>query len=126
MMTRTSHSLNWLLFFLFLTFWGTGCQFSTSGEKDPPRVVTDMLGRKVEIPQDVDSVIGVGPGALRLLVYMDLADRISGVEDVELRPGRPYALAHPELTGKPVIGPYMGGESELIAMNGPDVIFMAF
>lgn len=104
----------------------SGCQDASSNPNGPVREVTDMLGRRVEIPAQVDSMVGVGPGALRLLVYMDVVDRVSGIEDVELRPGRPYTFARPELVRKPVIGPYMGGDSELIAMNQPDVIFMAF
>ncbi|MFO8000468.1 MAG: ABC transporter substrate-binding protein [Marinilabilia sp.] len=104
----------------------SGCSQIPDQSKGPVREITDMLGRRVEIPEKIDSVIGVGPGALRLLVYMDLADRVSGIEDVELRPGRPYMFAHPELKEKPLIGPQMGGDSELIAMNDPDVVFMAF
>lgn len=104
----------------------SGCLNTSSNQNGPVREVTDMLGRRVEIPVQVDSMIGVGPGALRLLVYMDLVNRVSGIEDVELRPGRPYTFARPALVEKQVIGPYMGGDSELIAMNQPDVIFMAF
>lgn len=104
----------------------SGC-YHTSGKKESSgRDIIDMLGRKVKVPEKVEKVVGVGPGALRLLVYMDLVDRVSGVEDVELRPGRPYTFAHSELTDKPIIGPYMGGDSELITVNNPDVIFMAF
>lgn len=103
-----------------------GC-YSTSRENtSASRQITDMLGRQVQVPYKVESIVGVGPGALRLLVYMDLGNRVSGVEDVELRPGRPYTFACDELPNKPLIGPYMGGDSELIAMNNPDVIFMAF
>jgi iron complex transport system substrate-binding protein len=108
-----------LLFFL-------GCNFKSNQDSENSIEVTDMYGRTVRVPEKVNRIIGVGPGALRLLVYMDLADMVSGVEDIEFRPGRPYAFARPELTDKPVIGPYMGGDSELIALNNPDVIFMAF
>lgn len=104
----------------------TGCNFAAHENAPDSREITDMLGRRVQVPDTVENIVGVGPGALRLLVYMDLANRVSGVEDVELRPGRPYTFACKELTSKPLIGPYMGGDSELIAMNNPDVIFMAF
>ncbi len=83
-----------------------------------------MLNREVEIPVKVRQIVGVGPGALRFLVYMQLTDRISGVEDVELRPGRAYTFAQPTLTQKPIIGPMRGGDAELLAANKPDVIFM--
>jgi iron complex transport system substrate-binding protein len=104
----------------------SACNTVSDSNSSTSREITDMLGRRVEIPANIEKIVGVGPGALRLLMYMDLGDKISGVEDVELRPGRPYTFACPELTEKPVIGPYMGGDSELIAVNKPDVVFIAF
>ena len=118
--------VSWCFIGMIFLLLVTGCVNSSSRQKGAMQEVTDMLGRRVEIPKEIDSIIGVGPGALRLLVYMDLVDKVSGIEDVELRPGRPYTFACPELIEKPVIGPYMGGDSELIAMNQPDLIFMAF
>jgi iron complex transport system substrate-binding protein len=103
-----------------------GCDFQKDNGKETGREITDMYGRKVMIPEKVNSIVGVGPGALRLLIYMDLVDLVSGVEDVEFRPGRPYTFAHPKLTKKTVVGPFMGGDSELLTINNPDVIFMAF
>ena len=104
-----------------------GCiENKTSSSNNKTTVINDMLGREVEIPQPVKRVMGVRAGALRLLVYMDATAMVSGIEDVELRPGRAYALAHPELLELPLIGPMMGGDAELIAVNQPDVIFMTF
>ncbi|MBS3781283.1 MAG: iron ABC transporter substrate-binding protein [Candidatus Thermoplasmatota archaeon] len=86
-----------------------------------------MLGREVEVPKDVDEVIGIEAGALRLLVYMHATDKIVGVEDFEKRDGnRPYIMAHPDLQEKPSIGPIHGGDSELIAEQQPDVIFWTY
>lgn len=110
-----------LLLFAFL-----GCNFKSGNTHENRIEITDMYGRTVMVPEKIDRIVGVGPGALRLLVYMDLVDLVSGIEDIELRPGIPYGFAHPSLKEKPVIGPYMGGDSELIAINKPDVIFMAF
>lgn len=112
------------LFFPILLL--SGCHSSGNKNSSGQVGITDMYGRQVVIPEEVDKIAGVGPGALRLLVYMGLANRISGIEDVELRPGRPYAFAWPELLKKPIIGPYMGGDAELITVNAHDVIFMAF
>lgn len=113
-----------ILFLLFLLI--SGCHVTGNKKPESKREIRDMYGRTVLIPEKAERIVGVGPGALRLLIYLDLVDRISGVEDVEFRPGRPYAFAHPSLSEKTIIGPYMGGDSELIAMNNPDVIFMAF
>ena len=108
-----------LLFFLLKS-----CIAESYSASRPSRTMTDMLGREVEIPLKVEHIAGVGPGALRLLVYMQLTDKISGVEDIELRPGRAYTFAQPALTQKPIIGPMRGGDAELLAANQPDIIFI--
>ncbi|HEW92865.1 MAG TPA: iron ABC transporter substrate-binding protein [Thermotogaceae bacterium] len=93
--------------------------------------ITDLLGRNLMVPNDVKRVVAAGPGALRILVYLNATDRIVGVEDFEkLRPyGRPYILAHQELRDLPTIGP--GGPGKLpnleeILKLKPDVIFMTY
>lgn len=114
------------VFLLLLIFLFVSCNSHKDNGDQGEVEITDMYGRSVMVPGNVNKIVGVGPGALRLLVYMDLVNMVSGVEDVESRAGRPYTFAHPELLEKPVIGPYMGGDSELLTMNNPDVIFMAF
>ncbi|MFP4620722.1 MAG: iron ABC transporter substrate-binding protein [Bacteroidales bacterium] len=90
------------------------------------RLVEDMLGRKVRIPENIKRVIGIGPGALRLLVYLQASDMVVGVEELEKRTGRAYIFAHPELSEKPTIGPAFTGDPELIAARKPDVIFRSY
>ncbi|MFW6041123.1 MAG: iron ABC transporter substrate-binding protein [Thermoplasmatota archaeon] len=89
--------------------------------------ITDMAGREVEIPKNVERIVGVGSGCVRLLVYLDVVDYIVGVEEYEKGDlmGRPYALANPELSNLPSIGPIHGGDTELIMDQEPDVIFRA-
>jgi len=89
--------------------------------------VTDMAGREVEIPKEVEDIVGVGSGCVRLLAYMDAVDHVVGVEEYEKgdQMGRPYALAHPELSELSSIGPIHGGDMELISAQEPDVIFRA-
>lgn len=86
----------------------------------------DMLGRKVNIPNDINRVVGIGPGALRLLVYLQSEDLVVGVEEIEKRSGRAYIFAHPELAEKPTIGPAFTGDPELIAARKPDIIFRTY
>lgn len=88
--------------------------------------VEDMLGRKTRVPEKIESVVGIGPGALRLLVYMQETERVTGVEEIERRTGRPYIFAHPELQDRPVIGPAFTGDPELLAARDPDVIFKTY
>lgn len=98
-----------------------------TGEQSDTVTVTDMAGREVEVPKDVDEVVGLEAGALRLITFLDSTDKVVGVEDIERKEkhqkGRPYIYAHPELSELPSIGPIHGGDPELIAAQNPDVIF---
>jgi iron complex transport system substrate-binding protein len=81
--------------------------------------VTDMADRQVSVPLDPERIICIGPGTLRLIVYLQAESKLAGVEDMEkMNPrGRPYWLAHPELAGLPRCGP--GGLSSI--NNKPDL-----
>ncbi len=96
-------------------------------------VYVDLLGRRVEVAARPRRIICVGPGALRLMVYLRAQDRVVGVEEIERRffRGRPYILAHPELKSLPVFakgGP--PGENPLnyekIILLKPDLIFATY
>jgi len=96
--------------------------------------VTDMSGRKVKTPFDPDRIVCIGPGALRLIVYLQAESKVAGVEDMEkMNPGgRPYWLAHPELSKLPRCGP--GGPAginkkpdlEAVLSVKPQVIFITY
>jgi len=96
--------------------------------------VTDMAERKVDVPFDPARIICIGPGALRLIVYLDAQEKLSGVEDMEKKNpgGRPYWLAHPEIHDLPACGP--GGPTsinkkpdlEAVMSVSPDVIFVTY
>jgi len=103
-----------------------GCGNSPTQQDTNTLEVQDMLGRKVMVPGQIEKVVGIGPGALRLLVYMQVTDKVVGVEEIERRTGRPYIFAHPELQKLPVIGPPFTGDPELIAASDPDVIFKTY
>ncbi len=86
--------------------------------------VTDILGREVKVPNNVERVVGVASGAVRMLSYLEATDMIVGVEDFESKsPFTPYQFAHPELSSQPVIGPKHGGDAEMILAEEPDVVF---
>ncbi|MGB8425568.1 MAG: iron ABC transporter substrate-binding protein [Desulfobacterales bacterium] len=76
------------------------------------RTITDASGRQVEIPNQVDRVICSGPGALRLLTYLQCQSKIVAVDDMEKqRPqfdARPYALANPQFKEFPIFGEFRG------------------
>ncbi len=62
---------------------------STVSQETAPetRIITDSMGRNVEIPYSVERIVCVGVGALRYTCYVGGADRVVGVEDYETKPG---------------------------------------
>ncbi|WP_218188223.1 iron ABC transporter substrate-binding protein [Desulfosarcina cetonica] len=98
------------------------------------RTVTDLAGRRVSVPEQPKRIICIGPGALRLIVYLQAQDRVVGVESMELREpaGRPYWLAQPQLKTLPVIGPGGPGainkkpDMEAVLQAAPDLIFVTY
>lgn len=88
------------------------------------RIVTDMTGRKINLPATVERVICSGPGSLRLLTYLEAQDKIVAVDDMEKRrpqfDARPYALANPQFKTYPVFGEFRGYDHpELIMTLNP-------
>jgi len=112
---------------LLISLISAGC-IDNDGEDVETREIIDMAGREVEIPRNVESIVAVGSGCIRLIAYMDATDLLAGVEEYEITVGpmgRPYALANPQLSELPSIGPIHGGDTELIVNREPDVIFRA-
>jgi ABC-type Fe3+-hydroxamate transport system substrate-binding protein len=55
--------------------------------------IKDMLGRTVMVPVKVKKVVGIEAGALSLLVYLDAAPLVAGVEDTEQKElTKPYLI----------------------------------
>ncbi|MGB9768830.1 MULTISPECIES: iron ABC transporter substrate-binding protein [Dictyoglomus] len=115
-----------LLIPLLLIFYSS---LSFSQTKNTISII-DLAGRKVEISQPVKRVVAIGPGALRIVSYVDQFSRIVGVENIDKRYtiGRTYNMAFFDIIEKlPIIG--QGGPDtspdpeKLIAVN-PDVIFV--
>jgi iron complex transport system substrate-binding protein len=110
-------------FWLLVCLVGLALNSGTGNAKNTV-TVADMLGRTVVVPVNVKKVVGIEAGALRLLVYLDAAPLVAGVEDTEQKElTKPYLMAHPELAKLPAIGPIHGGDAELIAAQKPEVIF---
>ncbi len=96
--------------------------------------LTDTAGRPVTALFDPDRIVCIGPGALRLIVYLQAESKVVGVEDMEkMNPGgRPYWIAHPEFSGLPRCGP--GGPAginkkpdlEALLAVKPQVIFVTY
>jgi iron complex transport system substrate-binding protein len=99
-----------------------------------PLTITDLAGRTVSLPANPERIICLGPGTLRLIVYLQAENKVVGVEDLEKNypGGRPYWLAHPELAALPTCGP--GGvasinqkpDLETVLKLAPQVIFVTY
>lgn len=97
--------------------------------KEETRTITDALGRNVEIPKNVEKVVGICCGT-RLLVYMKAQQMIVGVEDYEKMDQNitqlPYCIPdHGYFSSLPITGEY-GSDPELIMDVNPDVVFAPY
>ncbi|MGQ9777655.1 MAG: iron ABC transporter substrate-binding protein [Thermodesulfobacteriota bacterium] len=96
------------------------------------RTIKDTLGRNVQVPQKIGRIIAIGPGALRLIVFLEASDIVVGVERAEREwspIGRPYRMAHPEFAKLPIFG--LGGpnpdpNAEAILKVSPELIFATY
>jgi len=110
------------------------CALSVAGASFRTIEITDMEGRQVTVPVDPDRIVCIGPGALRLIVYLQAESKVVGVEDMEKKDpvGRPYWMAHPELALLPRCGP--GGPAcinkkpdlEALLALSPQMIFTVY
>ena len=108
-----------------------------------PVVITDMIGRQVEVvPGSYTRVVCIGAGALRMYTYINGADLLCGVEDIDNtslqnRPKMfdsvaiPYRIAYEtELSALPSCG--VGGpqaqaaEAEKILSCNPDIVISEY
>ena len=108
-----------------------------------PVVITDMIGRQVEVvPGSYTRVVCIGAGALRMYTYINGADLLCGVEDIDNtslqnRPKMfdsvaiPYRIAYEtEFSSLPSCG--VGGpqaqaaEAEKIRSCNPDIVISEY
>ena len=101
---------------------------SAAAEEGATRVVTDVFGREVEIPEEVDNCVALGSAA-RLIVYAGGTEKIIGCTEMELRgdPGMPFAYANKDFFAN-CEAMASGGSgnadyAEAIVALDPDVIF---
>ena len=101
---------------------------------EPRPDLVDAAGRKVSPPVDPARIVCLGPGCLRLVVYLQALDKVVGVEGLERRMGgRPYYLAQRRTLDRlPVVSP--GGPAainrkpdlESILRVKPQVVFVTY
>jgi iron complex transport system substrate-binding protein len=111
-------------FLLFsLIFLLLGCKkINERSEPSKAIEVVDVLGRKVMIHSGSDSIITMRSGAVRLMAYMQLVDKIGYVEYNDLKRTVGYMMAYPELKLLPVIGAGNNYDPEVVAISNSDII----
>ena len=94
------------------------------------QVITDLSGRSVDVPDNIERIVALR-GALSLVCYLNLADRIVGVEHHEVKQtswvgtqGRSYRMANPHLGNLPIIGSRNKPQAEKIIATQPDIILL--
>ncbi len=122
-------SFHRLAIFLMLIF---GLLFTSCFNHKTPkasiakRLITDMNGRKVEIPIKISKIVAHRSGALRLVCYLEASNLVIGVEANEKRRDVPYLFAYPELRNLPVIGSGNYADPEFIAILQPQIIICTY
>lgn len=95
--------------------------------------VTDVIGREVEVPSEIDSILALGAGALRMICYAQAENLVTGVEkgehDETLVKGYNY-INYDKFKDLPVVGTggsgsYEAYEEEILTL-APDIIFAAY
>jgi iron complex transport system substrate-binding protein len=109
-----------------MTLFLSGCE-----NVDPERLngnneLTDMLGRRVKVPEKLENIVCLNAGTLRLITWLNATEYVGAIEYNEKRRNAPYLFAHPELREKPVIGSGNTPDPELLAALAPDAIFSTY
>jgi iron complex transport system substrate-binding protein len=96
--------------------------------EDGTRTVTDVFGRQVEIPAEVNTCAALGSAA-RLITYAGGVEKIAGCTEMELKaaPGMPFAYANKDYfancTAVASGGSGNADYAEAIIELNPDVVF---
>ena len=127
-----------LMLTLIITFSLAACGSEAGqpyGDADT-RIVTDVWGRQVEIPVNVETIITLGSGAPRIAAYLNAMDMLVGAEEYDAREDivviRDYhPVHHAAFLTLPIVGTGGGsgnnnGFPEEIIKLAPDVILAGF
>jgi iron complex transport system substrate-binding protein len=119
----------------------SGCVDNTAQNSDETVTtvkIVDMAGRTVEVPETVEKIVCSGPGALRLVTYLQAVDMVAGVESCEQTETegsdmlysmtKPYTIANADyFKTLPTIGTKFvdGLNCENVINVNPDVIILS-
>lgn len=137
---KKSISLFMSLLIVLTLILSTGCgkqeadkSNATTSKDSGTTTVTDLTGRKVEVPKKVKTIVVLGAGGLRMICYAGAQDLVIGVEEAEhtktLAKGYNY-IYFDEFKDLPIVGQggaggYTAYDEEIVKLN-PDVIIAAY
>ncbi|MDD4564612.1 MAG: ABC transporter substrate-binding protein [Eubacteriales bacterium] len=86
-----------LVLVLVLSGCASGPAFDSEADNSKTRTVTDVYGRQVEIPADIETIAAIG-GAARILTYAGCSDKLIGVTDMDKQnvSAMPYTVVNAE------------------------------
>ncbi len=85
-----------------------------------------MAGRTVMVPDTIQSVVALRSGALRLLSYMGVTEKVDYIEANEQKRNVPYLFANPPLREKQIIGAGNNYDTELLAASGANLVVVTY
>ncbi len=102
------------------------CSAIAEQKEKPVKEVTDALGRTVAIPVTINKIYPLRAGALRLICYLQAADKVSHVELNEKKRTVPYLMAYPALRNLPVLGVGNNVDPEHLAVSDVDIVVATY
>jgi iron complex transport system substrate-binding protein len=103
-----------LVLSLFLV---TACGPATPSTTASPVIITDQLGRTVNLNKSPQRIISLAPSNTEILYALGLADRVVAITDFDNYP--------PEVKGKPSIGGFATPNMERVISLSPDLVVAA-
>ncbi len=95
-------------------------------EKPVLRPVRDALGRELQLKMPVNKVLTMKAGALRLLCYMGVQDKVGYIEQNEQKRQVTYLMAHPQLRTLPVLGIGNNYDAEAVAASDAELVIATY
>lgn len=122
---------NFQLFFYSLLIAGCSLLLACNSlpeQKVTPatKVVTDALGRKLTVPTTLKKIYPLRAGTLRLLCYLQLAEKVAYVELNEKKRTVPYLMAYPDLKELPVLGVGNNVDPEHLAASDVEIVIATY
>jgi len=123
--------INIVVFTLLITTVFSGCIDTDTISEE--RTITDIRGREINIPEEINSIIALGACSLRMISYFDSIDKIIAVDiqektDTAMSGGSyfessTYRIAFPQLRELPSVGSSSPVDVEEIIAQDPDIVF---